>query len=81
LVAYRGVVSEHVDQINTIFAAVNAIDTCPNSAYAIDILLFSNRNFVVIMSNRKVLISRLFLLNVDRVHEYRKRLLTPHFCL
>ncbi len=58
--AYRGVVSEHVDQINTIFAAVNAIDTCPNPAYAIDILFFSNRIFVVIMYNRKALISRLF---------------------
>jgi len=60
LVAYRDVVSEHIDQINTIFAAVNAIDTCPNPAYAIDILFFSNRNFVVIMYNRKALISRLF---------------------
>jgi len=60
LLPYRGVNSEHVDQINMIFTAVNAIDTCLNPAYAIDILFFSIRNFVVIMSNRKVLISHLF---------------------
>jgi hypothetical protein len=81
LVACRGVVSEHIDQINTIFAAVDAIDTCPNPVYANDTLFFLKRNFVVIMYNRRALISRMFFLNVDRVHEYRKRLLTPHFCL
>jgi len=81
LAACRGVSIEHVDQINTIFAPVIAIDACLNPAYAIDITFFSNENFAVIMSNRKALISHLFFLNVNRVHEYRKQLLTPHFCL
>jgi len=54
LVTYRGVGSEHVDQINTIFAAVNAIDTCLNPAYAIDIMFFSIRIFAVIMSTQKI---------------------------
>jgi len=61
---------ENVDQINTIFAPVYAIDTYSISAYAIDIIFFSNKKFPVIMSNRKTLISHLFFLNVDRVHEY-----------
>jgi len=61
---------KNVDQINTTFEPVYAIDACPFPAYAIDIIFFSNKKFPVIMSNRKTLISHLFFLNVDRVHEY-----------
>jgi hypothetical protein len=62
---------ENVDRINTIFRPVRAIDIYQKRAYAIDKMFFSIRNPPVIMSNRKALISRLFYLNVNAVHEYQ----------
>ena len=81
LVILSGNGIEPVDQINTIFAPVKSIDLCVNRVYAINIMFYSKAEYPAIMSNHNSLIAEVFFLNLHRVHEYRKQLLTPQFCM